>query len=183
VERSESDGVSYVSTSMVSVQSKIATFSEMSELPRGERIISLIEKHINLMLGIKPPPEPKPEPPTKAETTYPIENNYSANYDDYSIPSEIDNGLDKIKPESNKNIWKSIGLTMLGAGLIYVGVHFKKETDKSYDKYYSLSGVSEEEYNKAWGNVTSDGFISTFGFVFGGLFSLTGIFTLFDGGL
>jgi len=60
VERSESDGISYVSTSMVSVQSKIAELSEMSELPRGERIIDLIEKQINTMLGIYTPPEPEP---------------------------------------------------------------------------------------------------------------------------
>jgi len=181
VERSESDGISYVSTSMVNVQSKIADLSEMSELPRGEKIINLIERQINSMLGIKPPLIQE-EPPVKAKPTYPIA--YSeVNYEDYSVPPEVDNGLDKIKPESNKNIWKSIGLTMLGAGLVYVGVHFKKETDKSYDKYSSLSGVSEEEYNKAWEKVTDSGFISTFGFSFGGLFSLIGIISLFDGGL
>jgi len=61
VERSELDGISYVSTSIVSVQSKIAELSEMSELPRGGRIIDLIEKQINTMLGIYIPPEPEPE--------------------------------------------------------------------------------------------------------------------------
>jgi len=80
VERSESDGISYVSTSMVSVQSKIAELSEMSELPRGGRIIYIIEKQINSMLGIAPPPEPvyeyvsepkyEPKPAKPAPTKY-----------------------------------------------------------------------------------------------------------------
>jgi hypothetical protein len=81
VERAESDGRSYVTTSMVSVQSKIAELSEMSELPRGERIISLIEKQINSMLGIsQPEPEiiAEPAPPTKTEHP-PAEHSYSAN--------------------------------------------------------------------------------------------------------
>jgi len=52
VERTEIDGVSYVTTSMVSVQSKIAEMSDMKELPRGERVISVIERQINAMLGI-----------------------------------------------------------------------------------------------------------------------------------
>jgi len=69
VERSESDGISYVSTSMVNVQSKIAKFSEMSELPRGERIIDIIERQINKMLGIytpEPVPAPAPAPASVA---------------------------------------------------------------------------------------------------------------------
>ncbi|GBU20945.1 hypothetical protein R80B4_00832 [Fibrobacteres bacterium R8-0-B4] len=52
VERTEIDGVSYVTTSMVSVQSKIAEFSDMKELPRGERVINVIERQINAMLEI-----------------------------------------------------------------------------------------------------------------------------------
>jgi hypothetical protein len=52
VERTEIDGVSYVTTSMVSVQSKIAEFSDIKELPRGARVISVIERQINVMLGI-----------------------------------------------------------------------------------------------------------------------------------
>jgi len=52
VERTEIGGVSYVTTSMVSVQSKIAEFSDMAELPRGERVINVIERQINAMLGI-----------------------------------------------------------------------------------------------------------------------------------
>jgi len=52
VERTEIGGVSYVTTSMVSVQSKIAEFSDIKELPRGEKVIKVIEKQINAMLGI-----------------------------------------------------------------------------------------------------------------------------------
>jgi hypothetical protein len=52
VERTELDGISYVTTSIVSVQSKIAEFSDMKELPRGERVINVIERQINAMLGI-----------------------------------------------------------------------------------------------------------------------------------
>jgi len=52
VERTELDGISYVATSIVSVQSKIAEFSDMAELPRGEKVISVIERQINAMLGI-----------------------------------------------------------------------------------------------------------------------------------
>jgi len=69
VERSELDGTSYVSTSIVSVQSKIAELSDISELPRGGRIINLIEKQINTMLGISTP-EPEPEPVTEYATEY-----------------------------------------------------------------------------------------------------------------
>jgi hypothetical protein len=60
VERAEADGRSYVTTSMVSVQTKIAELSDISELPRGGRIINLIERQINSMLGIAQP-EPEPE--------------------------------------------------------------------------------------------------------------------------
>jgi len=77
VERSELDGTSYVSTSIVSVQSKIAELSEMSELPRGGRIIDLIERQINTMLGIYIPPEPEYTPPAKAEYSPPVEQTYS----------------------------------------------------------------------------------------------------------
>jgi hypothetical protein len=52
VERTEIGGVSYVTTSMVSVQSKIAEFSDIKELPRGVRVINVIERQINAMLGI-----------------------------------------------------------------------------------------------------------------------------------
>ncbi|MDR2594198.1 MAG: PorT family protein [Fibromonadaceae bacterium] len=96
VERSESDGISYVSTSMVSVQSKIAELSEMSELPRGGRIIDLIEWQINSMIGINTPkpvpvvqepvptyapvytPEYEYTPPKKAKAP-PTESSYSEN--------------------------------------------------------------------------------------------------------
>jgi len=52
VERSELDGTSYVTTSMVSVQTKIAELSDMKELPYGEKAINIIERQINSMLGI-----------------------------------------------------------------------------------------------------------------------------------
>jgi hypothetical protein len=58
VERTELDGISYVTTSMVSVQSKIAEFSDMKELPRGEMVINVIERQINAMLGISSAEEP-----------------------------------------------------------------------------------------------------------------------------
>jgi hypothetical protein len=35
VERTELDGISYVATRMVSVQSKVAELADMTELPRG----------------------------------------------------------------------------------------------------------------------------------------------------
>jgi len=198
VERSESDGISYVSTSMVSVESKIAELSDMKELPRGERIISLIEGQINSMLGISPPPEPEPTYEPKRKATPPPKNkDYTEQQvgagrlslyeepisEDYSAYTDVDNGLEKRKPESNKSILKSLALTIAGAGLIYAGIHFKKETDKSYDKYSSLSGVSEEEYKKAWQKVKDDGLTSSWGFFLGGTFSLYGIITLFDGGM
>jgi len=187
VERSELDGISYVLTSMVSVQSKIAELSEISELPRGEKIIGLIERQINSMLGIAPPPEPESEPeyipPAKAELPPPIEHSYSANLDtEPNVPAQIDNGFGK-KYKSNKSILKSLALTLAGAGFIYAGVYFKKETDKAYDKYSALSGVSEKEYDKAWSEVPSNGLNSGWSFVIGGFLFVPGVITLFDGGL
>jgi len=81
VERSELDGTSYVSTSMVSVQSKIAELSEMSELPRGGRIINIIERQINSMLGIAMPPEPVYE--------YVSEPTYEPTYEPEPEPSKL----------------------------------------------------------------------------------------------
>ncbi|MDR2592931.1 MAG: hypothetical protein LBC59_09040 [Chitinispirillales bacterium] len=52
VQRSELDGTSYVAMRMVSVQSKVAEFADMVELPRGTKVISVIERQINTMLGI-----------------------------------------------------------------------------------------------------------------------------------
>jgi len=197
VERTELDGISYVSTSMVSVESKIAELSDMKDLPRGERIISLIERQINLMLGISPPPEPEPTYEPEPTVAYPKNNDYieqpagtgrlslyeEPQNEDYSASTKVDNGLKKRKPESNKSILKSLAFTIAGAGLIYAGVHYKKETDKSYDKYRSLSGVSEEEYKKAWQGVKDDGLASGWGFFLGGTFSLYGLITLFEGGI
>jgi len=186
VERAEFEGRSYVTTSMVSVESKIAELSEMSELPRGERIISLIEKQINTMLGIALPPEPEPEPeytpPAKAEYSPPIEHSYSANLDlEPNVPTEIDNGLGKSKVESKKSIWPGVVVTLVGAGFIYSGVLFKKEGNKNYNKYSSLSGASEKEYSDAYDQVMQADATSISCFFFGGIFSLIGIPLIFGG--
>jgi len=184
VERAESDGRSYVTTSMVSVESKIAELSEMSELPRGEKIISLIERQINSMLGIATPPEPEPEytPPVKVEYSPPIEHSYSVNLDpEPNVSQKIDNGLGKSKVESNKSIWPGLVVTLAGAGLIYMGVHSKKEANKSYDKYSSLSGASEKEYDDAYDKVIQADVLSASGFFLGGILSLIGIPLLLGG--
>jgi len=173
VEKSESDGISYVSTSMVSVQSKIAELSEMSELPKGEKIINLIEKQINSMLGIRTP-EPTP--------SYSISSYLNSQNENYNAPASIDNGLGKSKAESEKSIWPSIALSIAGAGLVYTGVYFKKKSDKYYNEYYSLDKVNEEEYDDAWAKVKNSGKYSGWGFGLGGLFLTIGIFSLINGG-
>jgi uncharacterized protein (TIGR02145 family) len=52
VERTELDGVSYVATRMVSVESKVAEFADMVKLPQGGDIIEFIKWQIGSMLGI-----------------------------------------------------------------------------------------------------------------------------------
>jgi len=59
VERTEFDGTSYVATRMVSVQSKVAELADMTELPRGGKIIDIIEWQIGSMLGMPVGPRPK----------------------------------------------------------------------------------------------------------------------------
>jgi len=59
VERTELDGISYVATRMVSVQSKVAELANMAELPRGGMMIDLIEWQIGSMLGMPVGPRPK----------------------------------------------------------------------------------------------------------------------------
>jgi hypothetical protein len=87
VERTELDGVSYVTTSMVSVQSKIAEFSDMRELPRGGRALSVIEWQINTMLGISTGEEQTVgqaviEPPKRYESAAVAPaTSYTENYD------------------------------------------------------------------------------------------------------
>jgi hypothetical protein len=58
VQRSELDGVSYVATRMVSVQSKVAEFADMVELPPGGKVIELIQWQIGSMLGMSVGPRP-----------------------------------------------------------------------------------------------------------------------------
>jgi hypothetical protein len=85
IERTELDGISYVTTSMVSVQSKIAELSDMKELPRGERVISVIERQINAMLGITVEEPPPYIPPAAAETGEP-----PPSYSSAAIPAGYD---------------------------------------------------------------------------------------------
>ena len=59
VERTELDGISYVATRMVSVQSKVAELADMTELPRGGKILDVIEWQIGSMLGMQVGPRPK----------------------------------------------------------------------------------------------------------------------------
>jgi hypothetical protein len=58
VERSELDGVSYVATRMVSVQSKVAELADIVELPYGGKIIDIIQWQIGSMLGMAVGPRP-----------------------------------------------------------------------------------------------------------------------------
>ncbi|MDR2591913.1 MAG: penicillin-binding protein activator LpoB [Chitinispirillales bacterium] len=58
VQRSELDGTSYVATRMVSVQSKVAEFADMVELPPGGKIIDIIQWQIGSMLGMPVGPRP-----------------------------------------------------------------------------------------------------------------------------
>jgi hypothetical protein len=58
VQRSELDGISYVATRMVSVQSKVAELADMTELPRGGKIIDMIQWQIGSMLGMPVGPRP-----------------------------------------------------------------------------------------------------------------------------
>ncbi len=58
VQRSELDGVSYVATRMVSVQSKVAELADIVELPPGGKIIDIIQWQIGSMLGMAVGPRP-----------------------------------------------------------------------------------------------------------------------------
>jgi len=71
VERTELDGISYVATRMVSVQSKVAELADMTELPRGGKMIELIEWQIGSMLGMPVGPRPKAEASAQANYTQP----------------------------------------------------------------------------------------------------------------
>jgi len=58
VQRTELDGISYVATRMISVQSKVAEFADMVELPPGGKVIELIQWQIGSMLGMQVGPRP-----------------------------------------------------------------------------------------------------------------------------
>jgi len=76
VERTEFDGISYVATRMVSVQSKVAELADMTELPRGGKIIELIEWQIGSMLGM--PVGPRPKVAATAQPMVPAQPGYVA---------------------------------------------------------------------------------------------------------
>jgi len=58
VERTVFDGVPYVATRMVSVESKVAKLADMVELPHGGKIIDIIQWQIGSMLGMAVGPRP-----------------------------------------------------------------------------------------------------------------------------
>ncbi|GBU21793.1 hypothetical protein R80B4_01693 [Fibrobacteres bacterium R8-0-B4] len=58
VQRSELDGVSYVATRMVNVQSKVADLADIVELPPGGKVIDIIQWQIGSMLGMAVGPRP-----------------------------------------------------------------------------------------------------------------------------
>jgi len=117
VERTEIDGMSYVTTSMVNVQSKIAEFSDMKELPSGERLISVVERQINAMLGINSREEQtgygsvsdshRQQPPSTA--SYPYVNGQTETEietETYMLPSSYSSSnsrSDKHKRKSESN--------------------------------------------------------------------------------
>jgi hypothetical protein len=72
VERTELDGISYVATRMVSVQSKVAELADMTELPRGGKIIDMIQWQIGSMLGMSVGPRPKTDASEQANYAQPV---------------------------------------------------------------------------------------------------------------
>jgi TonB family protein len=75
VERTELEGVSYVATRMVSVESKVAELSEMAVLPKGGIIIDFVKKQVGAMLGMEAGAQPAvaaptPPPPPPQPTVY-----------------------------------------------------------------------------------------------------------------
>jgi hypothetical protein len=76
VQRSELDGVSYVATRMVSVQSKVAELADMAELPRGGKVIDMIQWQIGSMLGM--PVGPRPSAASNPGYAAPVQTTYTA---------------------------------------------------------------------------------------------------------
>jgi hypothetical protein len=116
VERTELDGISYITTSMVSVQSKIAEFSDMRELPRGERAISVIERQINTMLGIssgeeQPTHEPIPVS-TPTAPAYQTESGTSFNASGNTQTYPVD--TDRRRQEPKQKIYRGVGFGIGG---------------------------------------------------------------------
>jgi len=150
VERSELDGTSYVSTSIVSVQSKIAELSEMSELPRGERIIDLIERQINTMLGIYTP-EPEPEPESESPSEY---NDYMSN--EYTSPKKSKypytveqpyysaDSKDKLDEETVRTAWMVGWSFFLAGGAVFD----MKNIDPHLNSVQGLWKVIDVEFYK-----------------------------------
>jgi len=68
VQRSELDGISYVATRMVSVQSKVAELADIVELPPGGKVIDIIQWQIGSMLGM--PVGPRPASPSGSGSGY-----------------------------------------------------------------------------------------------------------------
>jgi hypothetical protein len=74
VERTELDGISYVATRMVNVETKVADLaSEIEELPRGRNIIDVVKRQINVMLDTTSPPPQKPAEPAPEPASAPPE--------------------------------------------------------------------------------------------------------------
>jgi hypothetical protein len=80
VQRSELDGVSYIATRMVSVQSKVAEAADIVELPHGGKVIDIIQWQIGSMLGMAVGPRPtgSPQGSGYAATARPASSQYPA---------------------------------------------------------------------------------------------------------
>ncbi|GBU20946.1 hypothetical protein R80B4_00833 [Fibrobacteres bacterium R8-0-B4] len=76
VQRSELDGVSYVATRMVSVQSKVAELADIVELPPGGKVIDIIQWQIGSMLGM--PVGPRPTGSGSGYAARPAQSTYAA---------------------------------------------------------------------------------------------------------
>jgi len=100
----------------------------------------------------------------------------------YNAYASIDNGLGRTKAEPEKSILPSIAFSLVGAGLIYAGVHFKNKSDEYYKEYSSLSRTGLKQYDDAWDKVEDSGTYSGWSFGLGGLSLSIGIISLILGG-
>jgi len=92
VERSELDGFSYVTTRMVNVQSKVAEFADMVELPIGGKIIDLIQWQIGSMLGMQVGPRPTGTQRSREEVLADIQRLEQQKRDGTNMSSNIASG-------------------------------------------------------------------------------------------